>query len=301
MFFRSNILFFLAFFSCNIHCAKIIGLVPVRNESLVIAQYLKSLSLYSDGIIVLDDASEDNTVEIIKSLADECNVLEIIVKDKWYLDEPGDRNKLLQAGRAHGGTHFILIDADEMFSATSLKNNALRNKILSLKPGQRIQMYWIELWRNCDQFILGRPYKKDFIFCDDGVCCHKSDFVHTPRVPNLKGEIFVEKDYLTFNVLHFCSANLKNRRIKTCWYMCLEKIRTNKSAQAINYRYEGDIDETNLKIYKTKKEWFDYSFFDAQQFEKPDTWRKQQVLDWFKLYGTDFFKDLNIWDVDWFS
>ncbi len=39
---------------------KIVGLVPVRNERLMIGQCLKALSYYIDAIVVLDVASEKN-------------------------------------------------------------------------------------------------------------------------------------------------------------------------------------------------------------------------------------------------
>ncbi len=72
--------------------AKIIGLIPLRNEEIMIEQCLRGLCLYTDEIIVLDDASTDNSVAIIESLAKECNVTEIIRKKEWYRNEPADRN-----------------------------------------------------------------------------------------------------------------------------------------------------------------------------------------------------------------
>ena len=97
--------------------------MPVRNERIMITQCLKSLAQYTDAIVVLDDASDDETVAIVESLAQECNVEKIIKKDHWYRDEPGDKNKLLAAGRAIGGTQFVLIDADDMFTVNCMKNN----------------------------------------------------------------------------------------------------------------------------------------------------------------------------------
>ena len=85
---------------------------------------------FTNEIIVLDDVSTDMTVPTIQIHSHkECNVTEIIRKKEWYRDEPGDRNILLNAGRAHGGTHFIVIDADEMFTSNCLDNSFEINNI----------------------------------------------------------------------------------------------------------------------------------------------------------------------------
>ena len=132
--------------------AKIVGLIPARNESHIIEQCLHALSLYTDAIVYLDDASDDNSVEIVESIAKKYHVERIIKKKIWYRDEPGDKNALLKVGREIGGTHFIVIDADEMFTANCLDNNFLRNKIVALQPGDCLKFVWIQLWRSTQQY-----------------------------------------------------------------------------------------------------------------------------------------------------
>ena len=83
------ILLLLLFFSSPLFAAemsksKIIGLIPMRNEEIMIEQCLRGLSRITDAIIILNDASTDNSVAIIESLAKECNVIEIIHKKEWY-------------------------------------------------------------------------------------------------------------------------------------------------------------------------------------------------------------------------
>jgi hypothetical protein len=45
---------------------KVIGLVRERNEALILKDTLDHLSQYVDGIVVYDDASTDNSVDIAK-------------------------------------------------------------------------------------------------------------------------------------------------------------------------------------------------------------------------------------------
>lgn len=192
---RFLVINFFLFWGCAIKAHKIVGLVPVRNEAALIGQCLKCLSCFTDAIVVLDDASTDETVEIVKSLARECNIKRIIEKKKWYRDEPGDKNKLLNAGRKIGGTHFIVIDADEIFTSNCLDNNFLRNRILQLKPGDKLCLTWIQLWRSVDKYRYdGSVWSGqwgDFIFCDDKIASYRSDFIHTSRSPsNLKGKSY---------------------------------------------------------------------------------------------------------------
>ena len=183
-----------AYFASLLSQPKIVGLVPVRNEDRMIVPCLKALAMYTDAIVVLDDASEDGTVAAVQALQQECHIERIIEKKIWYRDEPGDRNLLLEAGREIGGTHFIVIDADEMFTANLLKDNLLRNKILSLSPGEALNVTWINLWRSVDQYrydySVWSGQQINVAFCDDGKCVYKSGFIHTSRSPNnLNGKI----------------------------------------------------------------------------------------------------------------
>lgn len=292
---------------------KIVGLIPVRNESPIIEQCLRALALYTDAIVCLDDASTDNTLEIIRSLADKYHIERIITKEVWHLDEPGNRNKLLQAGREIGGTHFIAIDADEVLTANFLndkdedEDNELRKMILQLKPGEKIKLNWILFWRSVNNYrfdnsIWTHNYK-NFIFCDDGKCSHNSEFIHTPRTPgNLKGKIYTVKGY-DRGMLHFQFVNWRNLLVKQAWYRCLERIRQpKKSDKAINQRYAPSKNEKNLGLRQSHADWLEgYSFFDSTVYDRPEGWREKQVLGWFQEYGKDHFAGLDIWDIDWAS
>lgn len=284
---------------------KIVALVPGRNESAFLYQHLKALSLLVDAIVYLDDASEDDSIKIVESIAVECKVEKIIQKEKWVRDEPGDRNMLLTAGRSIGGTHFVVLDADEMITAHSLDNNFLRNAILSLAPGDQLRLIWIQLWRSldeyrCDDSVWTWNYKH-FIFCDDKKCSYASDFIHTSRTPqNLQGKTFIMPGY-DHGVMHFQFVNWRNLLIKQAWYRCLEHIRNPaKSIAEINALYAPSKNESGLRTVKTPKQWFSgYTFFDPSIYQKPEFWKETEIYSWFDRYGKKFFEDLDIWDIDW--
>lgn len=286
---------------------KIVGLVPGRNESAIIEQCLRALTLYTDAIVYLDDASTDNTLDIVKDLAQECNIERIITKETWYRDEPGDRNKLLQAGREIGGTHFIALDADELPTANCLDNNRLRRIILALKPGESIMMNLIALWRSVDQYRWDNSKWSNeyirFIFCDDGKSSHSSEFIHTGRAPSgLNGKTYILKPF-PYCILHFQFVNWRNLLVKQAWYRCLEHIRLpNKSIAKINKIYAPSKDEHNIQLKPAPSYWFDgYSFFDPTVYDQPEGWREKQIMQWFGQYGKEYFAELDIWDINWSS
>lgn len=286
---------------------KIIGLVPARNEKNIIAQCLRALALFTDAIVYLDDASTDETPDIVESLAKELGIERILRKKEWVRDEPRDRNALLNAGRELGGTHFIVIDADEALTANLLEGQNLRKAILSLKPGDRLALNWIQLWRSSERYRFDNSVwtwnYKDIIFCDDGQCSYSSEFIHTPRVPeSLKGSRYIIEGY-DAGLLHFQFVNWRNLLLKQAWYRCLEHIREpGKPVEEINERYAPSKDENGLGLKPTPKRWFDrYPFFDRSIFDLPDAWRAKQILGWFEEFGKEYFSKLDIWDVDWTS
>ncbi|MDQ7787553.1 MAG: glycosyltransferase [Thermodesulfovibrionales bacterium] len=284
---------------------KIVALIPAKNEEKYIEFCLKAVAQFADAICILDDASNDKTVEIVSSLSKECNIERILRKEKWEYNETGYRQPLLEAGRTIGGTHFIIIDVDEAFTANLTEGNKLRDEILKLQPGDSLVLAWIQLWRSATQYrydnsVWTNNYKA-FIFADDGKCSyHQQDF-HLGRIPaNLKGNNFVIKGY-QYGLMHFQFVNWRNLLIKQAWYRCLERIRNpEKSISDINALYAPSKDESNLGLKPSPEEWFKgYDFFDKSILDAPEVWREKQVLEWFEQYGKEYFKDLDIWDINW--
>ena len=96
----------------------IIGITRVRNESMVIADTLRHVSKFTDGIIVLDDCSTDNTVEIVKKNK---NVREILLHTKWekerLQEETVHRQMLYTEAKKYHPQWIYYFDADERVEA----------------------------------------------------------------------------------------------------------------------------------------------------------------------------------------
>lgn len=285
--------------------AKIVGLVQIRNESLVIEQCLHALSLYTDAIVILDDASDDNTVAVCTSIASKYHIEKIICNETsaWlHRTESDNRQKLLDAGRQIGGTHFIILDADEIMTANCAHNNYLRNIILRLNPGDRLMLPIMHMWKTKDRY---RTYfnetKKCFIFCDDGVCSYINQFLHVVRVPiTIRGGAIFELENDNIGLLHFGYVNWDNVLIRQAWYKCLERIRNpQKPASEINSWYPCHK-EGEAETFPVPREWMaGYTFFDPHVFDSSENWRCKQIMQWFTTYGRSHFADVEIWHLDW--
>lgn len=103
--------------SNTISSPRIIAMLRVRNESLLISDTLDHLASFADGIVIYDDASNDNTVDIALAHS---SVIEIIVNKKWrpsnrIWEETANRRLLYRRTLRHRPEWVFYSDADERF------------------------------------------------------------------------------------------------------------------------------------------------------------------------------------------
>lgn len=96
---------------------KIIGIMRARNESLLLKDTLDHASLHVDGVIVFDDDSSDNSVDIALNHP---IVLEVIKNKKWRSkhrkwEETSNRKLLSDRAEKYGPSWIFYFDADERF------------------------------------------------------------------------------------------------------------------------------------------------------------------------------------------
>jgi hypothetical protein len=207
------------------------------------------------------------------------------------------RSILLSEGRKRGGTHFIWLDADEIFSEDFM--HRAKELIGQLKSGEKISMRWVQLWKSVEEYrddssVFGKIYK-DFIICDSPELSYEKKFISENRTPGENRHLRQLDDSLGV-VLHFQFAVWERTQWKQAWYRCIELIDGTRSARKINNTYSITLD-TNDAILKTVPEkWISNIVMpDISTLQYP--WYKETIIYWFEKYGIEFFEPLQIWHI----
>lgn len=100
-----------------------LGLTRVRNEAPIIGETLDHFAHHCDaGIVVVDDASEDDTASIA---AAHPAVVAVVRNRVWHLQRPAEEWRLrqlaLDEGRRHAPEWFLAFDADERIEPAQVR------------------------------------------------------------------------------------------------------------------------------------------------------------------------------------
>lgn len=310
--------------------AKIVGLLQVRDEASIIEQCLRALAVYTDAIVVLDDASQDSTVEIVELLASTLTIERIVINKESAWEKGTERDnlqRLLNEGRAIGGTHFIFLNADEIFVSTCAKDDWLRKKILSLPSGYSMSVPMANVWNGTSHYrddercspMYWKWREIDCIWCDDGQMNYENNIswtssktLHISRMPsNYKGVVRVYD--INCGLIHFKCANLDNLKLKKIWYTMLEYIRLRdiysdfkkECVRCANKFYEYEFsgiegNERDILLREVPHSWYEgYDFFDSSCYMVEIAEKKRDIIRWLEQYGVEYFEYLDIWNLDW--
>lgn len=194
----------------------LIALIPAYNESERIMDCLRSVEKYCDGIILLDDDSQDDTYE--KTQSDK-----LLLKAKKVRTEFNDkqnRNILLDIASFFKVEWFIFIDADELFDDRFVD---LREVID--KPNVDIVGVCIaNLWDSLETYrVMQGPYTRNGLWLRWRMFRNKGRMqiisrkkLHFPSIPygEKKCNFFESKTLL----IHLGYLTLKGRQYKYNFY-----------------------------------------------------------------------------------
>jgi len=273
---------------------KIICLSRLKNESWFLEIFLKCTELWADKIILADQNSTDNSIEI----ASKFNKVKIIkVSDKIF-DEYSTNKLLISAARQIRGQKILFgIDIDEIFTA-NLLNSLTWSKILKAPKGTEIKFSWAcitpDLKRYWEDGLSTRAY------VDDGKKYSGTSF-HSLRLPtNNKVKPLIIRRVKQF---HFQFTDWQRMRSKHRWYQMFERIQNpNKSFIEIfrTYHHMDAVPKNMIKIIP--ESWYkSYLTLGINIFnirKDKEFWWDTDILHLIQKYGANYFKTEDIWSVN---
>lgn len=289
---------------------KIISTVPVKNDSWFIEKSIRSLAAWSDHVFVADESSDDGSHIIYDQLDKLSNVTIIRNRPKVSFETPDLRNYLLHLARSFDGKNLIFeFHADEIMSAEILKEHN-KNIVLEMAtPGNAFIFPWLTLWGSprlirSDKSVWSGN-KCWFGYCDDRNVKFEGSVFHGPRAPESFLKNKIDLDFLA--VLHYQFVNRSNELSKQALYQVYEKNHhPNKSTEHINKIYSVAFDTKRIKLKEIDaihiNPWISKGIKLLDEYpDKTLNYRDKEVLRNFKKNGYVFYKNLNIWYIDWES
>ena len=123
---------------------KILGVYWIKNESRFIEKSLKSVTEICSEIIVMDNNSTDDTVEICSGFD---KVTEIIKRKDLPLDEVRDKNILYEHARKTNPDFILAVDGDEIFMQHA--SEILFEELSTIHPDSDVfEFQFLTLWDN---------------------------------------------------------------------------------------------------------------------------------------------------------
>ena len=277
---------------------KLICTTPIRNEAKVLGRFIECASMWADYIIISDQLSEDNSIEI----ANKYPKVILIKNSEYEYNEKQVRQLLIDKAREIKGDKIIFaVDADEVLTPEIISSEEI-NKILNSVPGTIFMAQFVNICPDLSHFWEG-PLRLPLAFHDDGSSYEASD-IHTLR--NICPENALRINLNHIKIMHFQFTDWDRMESKHRWYQCYERIK-NPALSALriyrSYHHMYSVKKKDLKIIP--ENWFDFYLNIGVDLkivlkDKYYYWDKR-VLEYFNKYGTSFFTKEAIWDINWES
>ena len=279
---------------------KLIVITPVKNEGLILEKFLTFTSLWADHIIIADQNSTDNSIEI----AQKFEKVTFVKNDGEYNEFERTKILLSEARKIEGKKIIFALDADEFLSANYMDSPEW-NTILNATVGTVFIIKRTNISPDFKNTFGGT--KLVFAIVDDNVASIEGTstaIIHNIRLPWPKNATqIILNDIIILHLDHIDNDRIKS---KLRWYQCFEKQKFNHPDKFIleKYKYFNNINEylKTIQINEIPEKYlhnFYVSKLDFTSYIKPDLWWDDELLQLFDKEGIQKFKNLNINDVDW--
>jgi len=289
---------------------KIVGLTVVRNEAWIIGLTLRTALRWVDEEVVLLHACSDGTREIVDKVAAENPGRVTILEEKdpvWM--EMDHRQRTLDRGRERGGTHFAIIDADEL--PTSNIIGQLRGWCGRLRPAQLLDLPMIPVWDGLEMYrcdpggiwsgtwitLAFRDFEALFWKAkDDGYQYHsRPPYRSLCEVPDRLR--FLDRE-TEGGIMHLQFASKRRFLAKHAHYKMEEVVRWpgREPNIVIDRKYSVVTKEDGAKLKECRPEWWEG--YDKQLVDLEHVpWHEAECKKMWKQYGPGKFKWMNLFGL----
>ena len=282
---------------------KLIGLLMIRNEQWVIGASLDAAMRWCDGVAIYLDRCEDETFAIVDTIVraqpeKSCHInYDRTPVEHW--DEMDKRQCLLDDGRRLGGTHFAMIDADEILTANNVPQ--VRGWTETLRPGEVLDLPMIAVWNGLES------YRRD-----DSIWSHAYLSVAFSDAPGLGwmprgedryqfhhrvpfGAIGQKRRECEGGVMHLQFADWRRLVAKHVLYRMVEHIRWpgRLTLAQLNATYDLAIDRREPRCEPIPPAWWDgWRKDEIRLAEKP--WHEDEIKRLLLQHGPAAFQGLDL-------
>lgn len=214
---------------------KLVALMLIRDEQWAIGASLRMALRWCDGVFVLMDRCTDDTWSIVRQVVNVTQPGRVWYEktapaDVWL--EMDHRQYSLEMGRKMGGTHFAIVDGDEVLTLNCV--DQVRGWFEALRPGELLELprlamsdldhYWDDGSEHAEGGItLGFADRPDLAWKPRGV----EQYHFHGRPPENSGPIKlpIGRDKAAGGVMHLQYANRARLTVKHLWYAVNERVR----------------------------------------------------------------------------
>jgi glycosyltransferase involved in cell wall biosynthesis len=278
---------------------KIVCVTPVRNEAWTLDRFLQCAETWADHIVLADQCSTDET----RAVASKYSKV-VVVENPGKEFNDGERHRLLlEAARQVPGPRLILaVDADEALSAQVLDSPHWEN-VLKAPPGTVITAEWINYLPGSDRVWVPKT-AVPIGFIDDGRD-HNAGQIHVDRIAVFDGDPCLSLGPI--KLLHFQYVDWARMKSKQRRYQCLEATWHHEKRPIQIYRQYHRMDIVpKAQLEQADPAWLTGYNDRGIKLRTPPSdgellWYDQEVLDMLLEHGSEQFRRIDIWGVDWGS
>lgn len=241
---------------------KIVGLMLVRNEDWILEASIDAAFQWCDNLVIYLDRCTDRTREIVERPRGGrvCRIVDENPSAEW--DEMTLRQLTLEWGRKVGGTHFAIIDADEILTHNYL--GMVRGWFEQLTPGEVLELPMVPVYDDLDHIRTDEPWYSAWLtlgFADaPGLTWRPADdgYQHHHRAPyGVSGKRLRPVMRGFGGVMHLQFANSRRLLAKHVLYRMVDHLRwpDRESVEKLNAKYDQALRRPQYVIDVPSEYW----------------------------------------------